>query len=76
MCAARGATTAANEVDHIIPHKGNQDLFWRESNWQPLCKTCHSAKTRSEQTGKPIKGTDANGYPIDPEYHEAMRGYR
>lgn len=38
----------ANEVDHIIPHRGNQALFWESSNWQSLCKPCHSAKTAQE----------------------------
>ncbi|MBQ8708357.1 MAG: HNH endonuclease [Succinivibrionaceae bacterium] len=37
----------ATVVDHIIPHRGNQQLFWDEANWQPLCKTCHDKKTRS-----------------------------
>nr|DAF38975.1 MAG TPA: HNH endonuclease [Caudoviricetes sp.]DAJ57254.1 MAG TPA: HNH endonuclease [Caudoviricetes sp.] len=39
---------AATVVDHIIPHKGNQTLFWDRSNWQPLCKRCHDKKTATE----------------------------
>ncbi len=35
-------------VDHIIPHKGNYDLFWDESNWQSACKECHDIKTATE----------------------------
>jgi 5-methylcytosine-specific restriction protein A len=35
-------------VDHIIPHKGDKDLFWDSNNWQPLCKTCHDEKTARE----------------------------
>jgi 5-methylcytosine-specific restriction protein A len=36
-------------VDHIIDHKGNDDLFWNENNWQMLCrKPCHSRKTARE----------------------------
>ena len=38
----------AREVDHIIPHKGNQELFWDVHNWQALCKRCHSRKTAKE----------------------------
>lgn len=38
----------ATEVDHIIPHKGNQILFWNKSNWQSLCHSCHSKKTIRE----------------------------
>lgn len=39
----------ANEVDHIIPHKGDMKLFWDRENWQALCKSCHSSKTATEQ---------------------------
>lgn len=45
MCLASGKQTPANEVDHIIPHCGDIDLFWSEDNHQSLCKSCHSSKT-------------------------------
>ena len=33
-------------VDHVVPHRGDQSLFWDElNNWQTLCASCHSAKT-------------------------------
>ncbi len=35
-------------VDHRIPHRGDQALFWSESNWQALCKRCHDRKTAKE----------------------------
>jgi 5-methylcytosine-specific restriction protein A len=38
-------------VDHIIPHRGDQALFWDEENWQPLCLVCHNAKTAREDGG-------------------------
>jgi len=47
-CYREGKVVAATVVDHITPHKGNQDLFWDESNWQPLCKSCHDRKTAKE----------------------------
>ncbi|WP_319022541.1 HNH endonuclease signature motif containing protein [Oceanobacillus oncorhynchi] len=47
-CEREGKLTPANEVDHIVPHKGNQKLFWDINNWQGLCKTCHSIKTNKE----------------------------
>jgi 5-methylcytosine-specific restriction protein A len=31
-------------TDHIIPHKGDLDLFWDQANWQPLCKRCNDRK--------------------------------
>lgn len=50
-CLAEGITTLANVVDHIIPHKGNQTLFWDMSNWQALCTPCHNRKTAKEDMG-------------------------
>jgi 5-methylcytosine-specific restriction enzyme A len=41
----------ATVVDHIIPHKGDMNLFWDRNNWQPLCKTCHDRKTATEDGG-------------------------
>jgi 5-methylcytosine-specific restriction protein A len=40
----------ATVVDHITPHKGNMQLFWATTNWQPLCKPCHDRKTATEDS--------------------------
>lgn len=51
MCEVAGRVEAATVVDHITPHRGDQSLFWRRSNWQPLCATHHSRdKQRTEQS--------------------------
>lgn len=50
-CSAEGRVVSANVVDHIIPHKGDETLFWDESNWQPLCRTHHSKKTAKQDGG-------------------------
>lgn len=47
-CAELGVAELASEVDHIEPHRGDPKLFWRRSNWQSLCKRCHSRKTAKE----------------------------
>lgn len=51
MCEAKGIIKAAQVVDHIKPHKGDQTLFWDRKNWQPLCKQCHDRKTFFEDGG-------------------------
>ena len=60
----------ASEVDHVTPHKGDLELFWRKSNWQALCKSCHSRKTayRDGRWGwtAPEPGFDESGRPLDP----------
>lgn len=50
MCKDDGVVTVATVVDHRIPHRGDQALFWDRSNWQSLCATHHSRdKQRQEQ---------------------------
>ncbi len=50
MCEAESRVTAATVVDHKIPHRGDQALFWDKANWQSLCATHHSRdKQREEQ---------------------------
>lgn len=50
-CQAEGRVVAATVVDHVIPHRGDQVLFWSKNNWQALCKTCHDRKTATEDGG-------------------------
>lgn len=35
--------TPATVVDHKIPHRGDQALFWDRTNWQSLCKRHHDS---------------------------------
>jgi 5-methylcytosine-specific restriction enzyme A len=44
-CQRHNYITPATEVDHIIEHKGDYDLFWDTTNWQALCNMHHSQKT-------------------------------
>ena len=49
-CAWPGCGELATLVDHIIPHRGDNHLFWDSSNWQPLCAPCHNRrKQRAER---------------------------
>ena len=47
-CYEEGHITMATVVDHIIPHRGDQKLFWDRGNWQPLCEHHHNVKTMTE----------------------------
>jgi len=66
-CEKLGVRTRATEVDHITRHCGDTRLFWNSGNWQPLCKPCHSSKTRDEMLGRDtkLKGCDVNGMSLD-----------
>ncbi len=39
----------ANIVDHIVPHRGDQLLFWDKNNWQSLCIKCHCSHKQSHE---------------------------
>jgi 5-methylcytosine-specific restriction protein A len=43
QCAGRAV--AAQVVDHIEDHKGDEARFWDVGNWQSLCSPCHNSKT-------------------------------
>lgn len=47
-CMKEGRYVKATDVDHIKPHRGNEIIFWDQNNWQSLCHSCHSIKTRNE----------------------------
>ena len=48
-CERNGRVAAATDVDHIVPHRGDMELFWDSGNWGALCARCHSRKTASGQ---------------------------
>ena len=47
ICAGRGQAV----VDHRMPHRGDEALFWDAANLWCLCKGCHdSVKQRDERS--------------------------
>lgn len=53
MCEAESPprVSAATIVDHRIPHRGDERLFWDETNWQSLCATHHSGEKQRQERG-------------------------
>ncbi|MFA5054024.1 MAG: HNH endonuclease [Parcubacteria group bacterium] len=49
MCAAMGKVERATEVDHIIPHKGDDALRLDPENLASLCSWHHKSKTMRER---------------------------
>ena len=46
LCHDEGRMTPAYQTDHVVPHRGDQDLFWDENyNWQALCRECGARKS-------------------------------
>lgn len=68
MCLDIGRETPANTADHMIPHRGNEDLFWN-GELQSLCSTCHSSHKQAQEHGHLVRGCDASGMPLDGAHH-------
>lgn len=49
-CAAQGERVWATVVDHVVPHRGDWQLFIDPANHQSLCKHHHDQKTAREQS--------------------------
>lgn len=43
-CEAEGKVVVATVLDHIEPHRGNMEIFWRPGNVQGLCAHHHGLK--------------------------------
>lgn len=51
-CGRIEPDTSQLVADHHRPHRGDEQLFWDETNLWCLCKPCHdSAKQREERRG-------------------------
>ncbi len=46
-CLAKGRTTVATDIDHILPMNDGGSQY-DEANLQPLCHSCHSRKTAQD----------------------------
>jgi len=63
FCKAKGRITRATVADHIIPHRGDHDLFFH-GELQSLCDKCHSQdKQRIELGLAPIREIGLDGIP-------------
>jgi 5-methylcytosine-specific restriction protein A len=69
-CLREDVTTPASVVDHVVPHKGNLQLFWSEDNWRPLCARHHSMKTALHDGGfgHARQAVDNKGYTPSDRY--------
>lgn len=73
FCGQMGRVTPATVVDHVTPHRQDEELFFDGSNLQSLCAPCHDgAKQALEKSGH-LRGSDLEGVPLDPR-HPWFRG--
>ena len=67
-CERIGRISIATVVDHIKPHKGDEELFWDQDNWQPLCKDCHDSAKAIEESRGYAQGCGVDGVPVDKNH--------
>lgn len=63
VCAARGVVTAASIAHHIVPHRGDEQLFWFGS-LASTCKPCHDSEIQELEKRGYSTTIGADGYPI------------
>ena len=75
LCQADGRVSAAVVADHIIPHKGDYNLFWH-GELQSLCQDHHNiTKKHIEERGY-HSAVDVYGAPIDPNHPSNQTKYQ
>ncbi len=50
-CLCAGKVVQAEHIDHVFPHRQNNDKFKRNI-YQSLCQSCHTLKTQMEAHGQ------------------------
>lgn len=55
-------------VHHIVPHKGDLNLFYDMQNLQAVCWTCHSGEIQSEEARGYSERIGIDGWPVDPRH--------
>lgn len=72
MCKAEGRTTSATVVDHIVPHRGCSEAFWRQGNHQALCAHHHNSHKQQDERRGYSAAIGVDGWPSDPR-HPALK---
>lgn len=71
VCEKLGFIRSATVVNHIVPHKGDEDLFYNGA-LESVCKKCHDSSIQSQERRGFSTACDLDGYPVDPK-HPANR---
>jgi len=66
-CKAMGKSRAATVADHVVPHRGNRELFFK-GELQSLCATCHSSSKQLEEREGFSRDIGEDGWPVDSRH--------
>ena len=53
VCVGRYPSPTSPVVDHIIPHRGDERLFWDPANLQTVSKEYHDKVKQAEERARP-----------------------
>ena len=67
FCLELGIVTAANVVDHVVPHRGDWTAFVT-GKLQSLCEPCHNSAKRQVELRGYRTDVGLDGYPLDPNH--------
>lgn len=62
-CLASGIVTAATVAHHVVPHRGDPELFW-SGELESICKPHHDSEAQREERGRGPQQVDEDGWPI------------
>lgn len=63
FCLEREIVEPATVVDHIVPQKGDVELFHDPDNLSSLCKHCHDSTKQRMELGQEVVTFGADGWP-------------
>lgn len=67
MCLSLGMSRRGRNVDHVIPHRGDANLFWN-GKLQTLCDEHHNATKQAEELRGYSLALNDEGWPEDPAH--------
>ena len=67
FCEKKGLVVACEVVDHIVPHKGDYQLFWY-GELQSLCAPCHNKEKQQLEHRGYTTTIGADGWPVDARH--------
>lgn len=71
-CQRGGRIVPATVVNHIVPHRGDVNLFFDRNNLEGVCKPCHDGPIQSAERRGYSGEIGPDGWPVDPK-HPANR---
>ncbi len=67
MCLEHGVVVPAVVADHVVPHRGNQHMFWYGA-LQSLCREHHNTSKQQLETKGFTDDIGTDGFPVDPNH--------